>query len=174
MSAPDQHSSAELPSLRPIGIVYSPFVEVAGTPIQSALARGAEGRVEIFPQFVEGLKDLDGFDRIWLIYAFDRAASPRLLITPFRDKVRRGVFATRAPCRPNPVGLSAVELMRIEGNVLYVRDLDVLDGTPLLDIKPYVPLFDRFEVRRSGWLDCPGVDRRLADDRFDRADDEPL
>ena len=152
--------------MQPIGVIHSPFREPAGTPIQAAMAEGVEGRVEVFPEYAAGLKDLDGFDRIWLVYQFDRAPPPRLVVTPFLDDVPRGVFATRAPCRPNPIGLSAVRLERIEAGVLYVRDVDILDGTPLLDIKPYVPRFDHFEVRRCGWLDHVADDRAVADDRF--------
>jgi len=150
----------------PIGIIHTPFTEPAGTPIQAAMAEGVEGRVEVFAEFAAGLKDLDGFERIWLLYQFDRAPPPRLLVTPFLDDVPRGVFSTRAPCRPNPIGLSPVRLGRIEGNVLYVRDVDMLDGTPLLDIKPYAPRFDHFDVRRSGWLDRAAPGRAVADDRF--------
>jgi tRNA-Thr(GGU) m(6)t(6)A37 methyltransferase TsaA len=153
--------------MQPIGVIHSPFTEPAGTPIQPAMAEGVEGRVEVFPDYTAGLKDLDGFDRIWLIYQFDRAAPPRLLVTPFLDDVPRGVFATRAPCRPNPIGLSSVRLERVEGGVLYVRDVDILDGTPLLDLKPYVPRFDHFDVRRCGWLDLAAHDRRVADGRFE-------
>ena len=158
----DEH----LLTFKPIGVIHTPFHGAAGTPIQTALAEGAEGRVEVRADVAEGLKDLEGFDRIWLVYAFDRASAARLLVIPFRDKVHRGVFATRAPCRPNPIGLSCVRLVRIEGNVLHVRDVDMLDGTPLLDIKPYVPRFDHFEANRCGWLDR-SQDRSVADDRFE-------
>lgn len=149
----------------PIGIVHSPFVEPSGAPIQSAVAEGAEGWVEVFGPYLPGLKDLDGFDRIWLIYRFHQAAPPRLTVTPFLDTVERGLFATRAPCRPNPIGMSPVRLLAVEGSVLRIADVDVVDGTPLLDIKPYAPRFDHFEVNRTGWL-ATGRDRRVADDRF--------
>jgi len=157
--------------MQPIGVIRSPFVECAGTPIQSAMAKGVEGSVEVFAEFAPGLQDLDGFDRIWLVYEFDRAPPARLVVTPFRDTVPRGVFATRAPCRPNPIGVSAVRLVRLEENVLHVLDVDILDGTPLWDIKPYVPGFDRFEVERCGWLDRPGRDETVADRRFERPPD---
>jgi len=152
--------------LKPIGVIHSPFTEPAGTPIQPAAAPGVAGQVEVFPEFVEGLKDLEGFERIWLVYWFDRAAPARLRVVPFLDKVERGIFATRAPCRPNPIGISAVELAAVHGNSLEVRDLDILDGTPLLDIKPYAPRFDHFAVSRSGWLDEAAAGRKVADDRF--------
>jgi len=152
--------------LLPIGVIHSPFTEARGTPIQPAFADGAEGTVDVAEPLAEGLKDLDGFERIWLLYWFDRAAPARLTVTPFRDTEARGVFATRAPCRPNPIGMSAVRLLRVEGHTLHVADIDVLDGTPLLDIKPYAPQFDCYDVSRSGWLGRAGRGRTLADDRF--------
>jgi tRNA-Thr(GGU) m(6)t(6)A37 methyltransferase TsaA len=151
--------------IKPIGIIHSPFQEVAGTPIQPAAARGIEGSVEVFPEFVGGLQDLEGFERIWLLYWFHRAGPARLVVTPFLDETPRGVFATRAPTRPNPIGLSAVELLRVEGSTLYIRDVDMLDGTPLLDIKPYAPRFDHFAVTRMGWL-AEARGPEVADDRF--------
>ncbi len=152
--------------LKPIGIIHTPFTETSGTPIQPVLADGAEGRVEVYPAFEPGLKDLEGFERIWLLYWFDRASAARLRVVPFLDDVERGVFAVRAPCRPNPIGLSPVRLLGVSGGVLHVADVDMLDGTPLLDIKPYAPRFDVFEVTRSGWLDAVDSDRRTADGRF--------
>ena len=154
--------------MQPIGIIHSPFTEPAGTPIQAALAEGAAGTVEVFPQFAAGLKDLDGFDRIWLVYPFDRASPAKLVVTPFLDNEPRGVFATRAPCRPNPIGMSAVRLLRIDGCKLRVADLDILDGTPLLDIKPYVPRFDRLDVSRVGWLSGKDPQGKAADERFSK------
>ncbi len=151
-----------------IGTIHSPFREAAGTPIQSALAQGVEGSVEVFPEFVPGLKDLEGFDRIWLLYWFDRTTPTRLVVKPFLDKQKRGVFATRAPCRPNAIGLSCVRLLGIDGGRLRIGDVDVLDGTPLLDIKPYVPQFDSFKARRTGWLQHRAHDVVAADGRFER------
>jgi len=135
--------------LKPIGIVYSPFKEATGAPIQASMAEGATGTAEVFPAFADGLRDLDGFDRIWLLYWFDRATAPRLIVTPYMDDQSHGVFATRAPARPNPIGMSAVRLLRIEGCTLHVADVDILDGTPLLDIKPYVPRFDHLPAERK-------------------------
>jgi tRNA-Thr(GGU) m(6)t(6)A37 methyltransferase TsaA len=152
--------------LKPIGIIRTPFTMPAGTPIQPAYAQGAEGRVEVFEKFADGLKDLDGFDRIWLLYWFDRVSQVNLHVKPFMDTVQRGLFATRAPCRPNPIGMSPVRLVRVEGNVLHVADVDILDGTPLIDIKPYTPRFDCFSVTRSGWLDAVAPDRPTDDGRF--------
>ena len=155
--------------LRPIGIVHSPFKSAAGTPIQPRFARGAEGRVEIREEFVPGLRDLRGFDRIWLLYWFDRAApaEPGMLVKPYLDRHTRGLFATRAPARPNPIGMSCVRLKKVRGNILTIGDVDILDGTPLLDIKPYVPDFDVFAVGRTGWFSKAEGKRRVADDRFE-------
>lgn len=153
-------------SLRPIGIIHTPFREPTGTPIQPVYAHEAEGTVEVFEHFAEGLADLEGFDRIWLVYVCDRAADPTMRVVPYRDTRERGLFATRAPARPNPIGLSCVRLLRIEKNILHLGDLDILDGTPLLDIKPYVPAFDSFPQARSGWLGERGTERTIADERF--------
>jgi len=154
--------------LHPIGVIRTPFSEPAGTPIQPRMARGAEGAVIVFEQFAPALEDLAGFERIWLIYWFHRAGAPRLRVRPFLDEQERGLFATRAPCRPNPIGMSAVRLLAVEGNVLRVADVDVVDGTPLVDIKPYAPQFDCYEVGRTGWLEGACGEGRLADDRFSR------
>ena len=155
--------------LRPIGVVRSAFQMAAGTPIQAALAGEKEGSVELFEEFAPGLKDLDGFERIWLLYWFDQAEwDGRLAVTPYLDTTPRGVFATRAPSRPNRIGLSSVQLLGIECNVLRIRGVDVLDGTPVLDIKPYVPRFDSFEGARAGWLDSVSTGGVVADDRFER------
>ena len=136
---------------KPIGAVHSPFKEPEGTPIQPA-ASDALGTIEIFPEFVAGLKDLEGFSHIILLYHFHRAGRPELVVRPFMDTESRGIFAIRAPSRPNSIGFSVVRLLRIEGNILHVDGLDILDGTPLLDIKPYVPKFDSVDAERIGWL----------------------
>ena len=151
----------------PIGLIHSPHREAKGTPIQPRWAAGIEGTVEVFPEFAPGLRDLDGFERIWLIFWFDRARAAQLELVPYRDTQTRGVFATRAPSRPNPIGLSCVRLLNIEGLILRVADVDVLDATPLLDIKPYVPDCDVFAVERTGWY-ANAQDSRIADDRFAR------
>ncbi len=157
--------------LRPIGLIHSPHRQAEGTPIQPNWATGIEGTVELFPEFAPGLRDLDGFERIWLLYWFDRAREARLEVVPYRDTRTRGVFATRAPSRPNPIGLSCVRLLGAEGAVLRVADLDMLDGTPLLDIKPYVPDCDVFAVERAGWWAhtrrSPNADDRFARDILD-------
>lgn len=162
--------------LTPIGVVRSPFAAQSGTPIQPALAgEGAVGTVEVFEPFADALADLEGFERIWLLYWFDRSGPVRLMVTPYLDTQPRGLFSTRAPSRPNPIGMSAVRLLRRDGRILHVAELDILDGTPLLDIKPYAKHFDHFAVIRNGWLDqvLPGTVRR-ADQRFaDRAERGP-
>ncbi len=151
----------------PIGTIRTPFRRQAGTPIQPFAAEGAEGTVEVNPAWAEGLADLEGFERIWLLYAFDRAGEPRMRVTPYLDRTARGLFAVRAPCRPNPVGFSAVRLLGIEDCTLRVADVDMLDGTPLLDIKPYVPRFDSFPDSRAGWTDAASGGRTVADERFE-------
>jgi tRNA-Thr(GGU) m(6)t(6)A37 methyltransferase TsaA len=153
-------------SYKPIGVIRSPHQVATGTPIQPAYADPFEGEVVVDPEYEPALADIDGFERIWLIYAFDRAGAFQPRVVPYRDTREHGLFATRSPCRPNPIGISAVRLVGRERNVLCVRGLDVLDGTPLLDIKPYVPEFDAHIPSKAGWLDDSGTDRRVADDRF--------
>jgi len=128
-----------------------------------------EGQVEVFPEYVAGLRDLAGFERIWLLFWCDRAITAQLEVVPYRDTQTRGIFATRAPSRPNPIGMSSVRLLGIKHNMLRVADVDMLDGTPLLDIKPYLPECDVFPVERIGWCAHIG-EGRLADNRFMRGD----
>jgi tRNA-Thr(GGU) m(6)t(6)A37 methyltransferase TsaA len=155
-------------SYQPIGTIHSPFEGVEKVPIQPAAARGIRGTVEVMPEFVAGLQDLHGFSHIILLYHFHRVRQVRLTVVPFMDDQPRGVFATRAPSRPNPIGLSIVRLLGIEGNVLQIENVDIVDGTPLLDIKPYVPEFDHHEVERTGWLENAreNIKEKRADDRF--------
>jgi tRNA (adenine37-N6)-methyltransferase len=138
---------------KPIGVIRSEHIQAEDTPIQPAYAKGCQGRAEIFPEYMEGLSDLEGFSHVYLIYHFHRASPAKLRVKPFLQDIERGVFSTRAPCRPNPIGLSIVELIGGEGNVLHLEGVDVLDGTPLLDIKPYAAKFDRIEPTRNGWQD---------------------
>jgi len=138
---------------KPIGIIHSPFKEPKGTPIQPAGAKGIDGTVEIFPEYAEGLKDIEGFSHIILLYHFHLSKRSALIVKPYMDSEAHGVFAMRGPSRPNPIGISVVRLVKVEGNTLYVQDVDIVDGTPLLDIKPYVPEFDIREVARIGWLE---------------------
>ncbi len=136
---------------RPIGVVRSPHTDPKSTPIQPCYATGIEGRIEIDPALEEGLDDLDGFSHIVLIFHFHRARPCRLKVVPYLDDEPRGVFATRAPTRPNPIGMSVVRLLRREGCLLHVADIDILDGTPLLDIKPHIARFGVDGPVRSGW-----------------------
>lgn len=154
--------------LKIIGTIHSPFNDLAKMPIQPAGASGVWGTVEVFEEYQAGLKDLDGFSHIILLYLFHRSQGFKLEVVPFMDTKARGVFATRAPVRPNPIGLSVVVLDRVDNGVLHVQNVDVLDGTPLLDIKPYVPEFDVHESLRTGWLDQARktVNNRVSDDRF--------
>lgn len=152
-------------TFRPIGIIYSPFTNKEQTPIQPSRSR-ALGRVEVYADYVEGLQDLEGFSHIILLYAFHCSSGYALSVKPFLDHQPRGLFATRHPCRPNPIGLSIVRLLERENDILFVDGIDVLDGTPLLDIKPYVPDFDIRSNVRAGWYatctnddsDTPGRD----------------
>jgi tRNA-Thr(GGU) m(6)t(6)A37 methyltransferase TsaA len=137
---------------RPVGVVHSPFKEPYGTPIQSAAARDVVGVIEVFPQYAEGLRDIEGFSHLILIYHFHLCSQPSLIVKPYLDDETHGVFATRAPARPNPIGISVVRLVRVDGTKLHVAGMDILDGTPVLDIKPYVPQFDAIETERIGWL----------------------
>jgi tRNA (adenine37-N6)-methyltransferase len=157
-------------TLKPIGVIHSPFTEQKGTPVQTSLAVDAEGWAEVFPEYEDGLKDLEGFERIWLIYWFDRAGPTRLRVIPYLDREIHGVFSVRAPSRPNRIGISPVRLIRREGCKLYLADMDILDCTPLLDIKPYVPDFDVFEVQKTGWLEKPLPEQAKADSRFSEGD----
>jgi tRNA-Thr(GGU) m(6)t(6)A37 methyltransferase TsaA len=138
---------------KPIGVVHSPFKEPKGTPIQPAGAKGINGTVEIFPAYAEGLKDIEGFSHIILLYHFHLSRESTLIAKPYMDDETHGVFAMRGPSRPNPIGISVVCLIRVEGNMLHIQDVDIVDGTPLLDVKPYIPEFDIREVQRIGWLE---------------------
>jgi tRNA-Thr(GGU) m(6)t(6)A37 methyltransferase TsaA len=153
---------------RPIGTISSPHATREGMPIQATGARGIRGEVRIFPEYGKGLKDLDGFSHIILLYHFHRTQRKDLIVTPFLDNEPRGVFATRSPNHPNTIGLSIVHLLSIDGLRLKIEDVDILDGTPLLDIKPYVPAFDHRDPERVGWLEKAqrSADRHQADNRF--------
>jgi tRNA-Thr(GGU) m(6)t(6)A37 methyltransferase TsaA len=153
---------------KPIGTIKSPFSDLDQMPIQPSGEKSSPGYAEIFPEYADGLLDLDGFSHVFLIYHLHRNSKKELIVTPFLDSKPHGVFATRAPSRPNPIGISVVRLTAVEGNLLHFADLDVLDGTPLLDIKPYIPAFDAPENPRVGWLEDVDIDVRKmkSDDRF--------
>lgn len=157
-------------TLNPVGVIRSPHLAPAGTPIQPAYAEQCDGEVVVNPEYEVALADLDGFERVWLIYWFDRAGPYKPQVVPYRDTREHGLFATRSPCRPNPIGMSVVRLLGRERNVLRVRGIDILDGTPVIDIKPYVPEFDAHPTSKAGWLDEQRADRKNADDRFHKPD----
>ena len=152
----------------PIGIIHTPFKEMAGMPIQPVGARDVAGQIVVAPPFADGLADLDGFSHIILLYFFHRTGPWQPMVKPFLDNTLRGLFATRAPSRPNPVGFSVVRLVSIEANVIQVLGIDVLDGTPLLDVKPYVARFDSVRTDAEGWLaeTADAARSRKADSRF--------
>jgi len=137
---------------KPIGIIHTPFKDVKEMPIQPIGAKGIQGTINIEPEYVDGIKDLEGFSHVFLIYHFHLSQGYSLQIEPFMDDDLHGVFATRAPKRPNPIGISVVRLARVEEGLLHIEDVDMVDGTPLLDIKPYVPEFDALKAERIGWL----------------------
>ncbi len=154
----------------PIGIVHSPFKKMEGTPIQSFVAKNTKGRVEIYPEFTDGLKDLEGFSHIQLLFHFHLSKKFNLRVKPYMDDEFHGVFATRAPSRPNGIGLSVVKLIKIENNILHIENLDIIDGTPLLDIKPYVMKFDKVDDYKIGWLKkrVHRVEKTIDDGRFNK------
>lgn len=156
-------------SFTPIGELHTPFISREGMPIQPTGRTSAPGTAEIYPPYQAALVDLEGFSHIILIYYLHRVEGWKPRVVPFLDKAERGLFATRAPTRPNPIGLSIVGLERIELGVLYLANVDILDGTPLLDIKPYLPEFDQPQgTIRTGWLSeiAGEVENRQSDDRF--------
>ena len=154
--------------MKAIGVIHTPYTVLANMPIQPAGAAGVKGTIEIFDEYQNGLADLNGFSHIILLFHFHKSEGFKLKVTPFMDTVERGVFSTRAPKRPNQIGLSVVQLDKVEESVLYIQNADILDGTPLLDIKPYVPDFDNVKDIRMGWLEeaRKTVDERKSDDRF--------
>jgi tRNA (adenine37-N6)-methyltransferase len=155
---------------RPIGVVRSPLTQLAGMPLQSVAADDVDGAIQIEPEFRAGLQDIDGFSHLFVIAHLHRGEPGGLVVMPFLDDTPRGVFATRSPRHPNPIGLSIVRLLAVEGLTLHVRGLDLVDGTPVVDLKPYVPEFDHVAAERIGWFAqrAGDVHRIRADARFDR------
>jgi len=155
-------------TFKPIGIIHSPHKTIEGIPIQPAGAKGIKGEIEIYKEFEGGLKDLDGFSHIYLLYYFHKSKDYSLQVKPFLDDETHGVFATRAPKRPNGIGLSVLKIIEVKNNIIYVENVDILDGTPVLDIKPYSSKFDAVENERNGWLE-KNLDKSVnkkSDDRF--------
>lgn len=169
---PDQSPPAVMQAVScvPIGVLRSPHADLAGMPIQPVGARGVAGRIELDPRYAPGLKDLDGFSHVFVLYHLHGSAGFELLVKPFLDDEERGVFATRAPRRPNPIGLSVLEVTAVdlERGVVELTNVDILDGTPVLDIKPYVPAFDVWQPARTGWIGrkASEADACRSDERF--------
>jgi tRNA (adenine37-N6)-methyltransferase len=153
---------------KPIGIIHSPFKTIEGVPIQPAGAKGTKGEVKVYKKYSTGLKSLEGFSHIILIYHFHLSEGYKLKVVPFMDVEEHGVFATRAPKRPNPVGISVVKINSIKDNTIEVDNIDIIDGTPLLDIKPYISRFDNITKEKNGWYSKSGSDvsKTKADKRF--------
>ena len=154
-------------AFEPIGLIHSPYKKPEGVPIQPVFSKDVTGEIEIYPKFQQGLKDLDGFSHIILLYIFHKSKNYRLLCRPFLDNQERGLFSTRAPKRPNPIGLSVVELIKIEKNIIIFGTPDMVDNTPLLDIKPYIDVFDVKTKVKNGWYDKANNRQQIkADERF--------
>lgn len=158
-------------NLQQIATVKSPFCDLVNMPVQPKGAKETYATIEFKKEYEEGLKDLDGFSHVYLIYYFHKIKEPKLSVIPFNDKTHtpRGVFSTRTPMHPNSLGLSVVELVKVEGPVVTIKGVDILDGTPLLDIKPYIENFDKVEEKvRSGWMTSSSseVSQKKSDDRF--------
>lgn len=155
--------------INPIGIIHTPHVDVKNTPIQPLAAEGIKGYIELLPEYVQGLKDLEGFSHVTLIYRFHKINGFELEVVPFMDIEKRGIFSCKAPKRPNAIGISTVKLISIEGNIIHIDQVDMLDGSPLIDIKPFYPRYDNRENVRIGWLEKNkdlAVDKLIADERF--------
>lgn len=156
-------------TFNPIGVIHTPFKELSGIPIQPPGAVGVGGTVEVFEEYVEGVKDLDGFSHIILLFHFHESEGCKLRVRPFLEDEIHGVFAVRAPKRPNPIGISIVRLLNVEGNLLTIDNPDMVNDTPLLDIKPYIPDFDAYPDAVSGWQEKHKgkVRKHKSDDRFE-------
>jgi len=157
-------------TFKTVGFVESRFEQQAGTPIQGRMAPEETARIIIFDEYSEAVQDLEGFSHIYVFFKFDRASEKKLRVKPYLDTVERGVFATRSPLRPNPLGMTIVRLERVEGNVLYISGVDILNNSPVIDIKPYIPDFDHQNPEKIGWYEKSAERNRLvlADDRFAR------
>jgi len=138
---------------KPVGVIHSPYKTVENMPIQPSAGKGTEAEIEIFPEFADGLSDIEGFSHIYIIFHLNMVKTPKLKVIPFLDDVERGIFATRSPARPNPIGLSLAEIVAVKNNIITIRGVDMLDGSPVLDIKPFVPDFESHNDVRIGWFE---------------------
>ncbi len=154
--------------IEPIGTISTPYTSLEAMPIQPKGAKETIAKLVLEPEYAEGLKDLEGFSHIYLVYYFHKALRSELSVIPFMDTQERGVFATRSPLRPSHIGLSLTSLVSINDNIVTIRGIDVLDGTPLLDIKPYIPQFENIDDVKTGWMnkDNEDVEQTRSDDRF--------
>ena len=158
--------------LHPIGTIHTPFRQAVNTPIQPLAAEGVRGHIDLLPEYADGLKDIEGFSHLTLVYQFHQIRTPALRVVPFMDTEEHGIFATRSPKRPNRIGLSSVRLLEVQGCRLLIDQVDMLDGSPLLDIKPFYPRYDNRapEGVRIGWLarnENPPLTQLRADRRFE-------
>jgi len=156
-------------TINPIGIIHTPFDDVNGMPIQPLAAKGVKGYVELFPEYLEGLTDIEGFSHITLLYYFHKINSYNLTVKPFLDTQEHGIFATKSPKRPNAIGFSTVKLLGVDNNIMHIEMVDMLNNTPLIDIKPFFSKFDNRTETKSGWLDNLGeihIKNLLSDTRF--------
>ncbi len=156
-------------TINSIGIIHTPFNDIKGMPIQPLAAEGVKGHIELFPKYIEGLIDLMGFSHITLLYQLHKINGYDLMVKPFMDNTEHGIFATKSPKRPNAIGLSTVKLLGIENNVIHIEMVDMFNGTPLIDIKPFFSKFDNRTNTKSGWLDIQGnipIRELRSDERF--------
>ncbi len=156
-------------SIQPIGVIHTPHHDISNMPIQPIAAVGIKGYIELFPEYVDGLTDLQGFSHITLVYHFHKIEGYQLMVKPFMDNVEHGIFACKAPKRPNAIGISTVKLLKVENNLVHIEMVDMLDQTPLIDIKPFFPKYDNRLDTKSGWLDKAtsiSADRMRSDNRF--------
>ena len=153
----------------PIGIIRTPHTDVKNMPIQPIAAERIRGTIELLPEYAAGLKDIEGFSHITLLYKFHKIEGYELELVPFMDTEAHGIFSTKAPKRPNAIGISTVKLIGVEGSILHIEQVDMLDGTPLIDIKPFYPRYDnRFDVK-IGWLEKNkdlSLEKLRSDERF--------
>ena len=156
--------------IKPIGVIRPPHHDIKNMPIQPIAAEGIKGYIELLPEYAEGLKDIEGFSHVTLLYHFHKIKGYELKVIPFMDTQERGIFSCKAPKRPNAIGTSTVKLLGVENNIVHIEQVDMLDGTPLIDIKPFYPRYDnRTEGVRLGWLeknkDLP-LEALRSDERF--------